>query len=165
MRKRTSACTNACSICCPCTAKRSPLRKVSPRGGWRLRSYRCRGRAPSSTKASWRTATTPNRRGWACARKRCKTTARSARRPRTKWPRGCSATEIRISPSPTTGIAGPKSDDTKKPVGLCFIAVGDRAGLHIHKLNFAGDREEITETAKNTALFFALTHLRAGGSE
>ncbi len=65
----------------------------------------------------------------------------------------------------TTGIAGPKSDDTKKPVGLCFIAVGDRAGLHIHKLNFAGDREEITETAKNTALFFALTHLRAGGSE
>ena len=65
----------------------------------------------------------------------------------------------------TTGLAGPKSDDSKKPVGLCFIAVGDRTGLHIHKLNFGGDREEITETAKNTALFFAIAHLREGGAE
>ncbi len=62
----------------------------------------------------------------------------------------------------TTGIAGPKSDDTKKPVGLAFIAVGGRNGIHIHKLNFTGSREEITQTAKNAALFYAVAYIREG---
>ena len=60
----------------------------------------------------------------------------------------------------TTGIAGPKSDDTKKPVGLSYIAVGSREGIHIHKFELSGDREEITETAKNTALFLAIKHIK-----
>ena len=60
----------------------------------------------------------------------------------------------------TTGIAGPKSDDTKKPVGLCYIAVGMKNGVHTYKLNLSGTREEITETAKNTALFLAIKKLK-----
>jgi nicotinamide-nucleotide amidase len=60
----------------------------------------------------------------------------------------------------TTGIAGPKSDDTKKPVGLCYIAVGMKNGVHTYKLNLTGSREEITETAKNTALFLAIKKLK-----
>ncbi|PWM74566.1 MAG: hypothetical protein DBX59_03295 [Bacillota bacterium] len=68
-------------------------------------------------------------------------------------------TDVAVS---TTGIAGPKSDDTKKPVGLAFIAVGGRSGVHVHKMNFSGDREEITETAKNTALYYAIAYIREG---
>ncbi len=60
----------------------------------------------------------------------------------------------------TTGIAGPKSDDTKKPVGLSYIAVGTREGVHTYKFNFSGSREKITETAKNTALFLAIKKLK-----
>ena len=60
----------------------------------------------------------------------------------------------------TTGIAGPKSDDTEKPVGLCYIAVGMKDGVHTYKLNLTGSREEITETAKNTALFLAIKKLK-----
>ncbi len=60
----------------------------------------------------------------------------------------------------TTGIAGPKSDDTLKPVGLCYIAVGTKAGIHVYKYNLKGNREEITETAKNTALFLAIKNLK-----
>jgi nicotinamide-nucleotide amidase len=60
----------------------------------------------------------------------------------------------------TTGIAGPKSDNTEKPVGLCYIAVGMRDGVHTYRYVFKGDREEITETAKNTALFLAIKKLK-----
>ena len=60
----------------------------------------------------------------------------------------------------TTGIAGPKSDDTAKPVGLCYIAVGTTFGVHTYKFNLKGSREEITETAKNTALFLAIKNLK-----
>ncbi len=60
----------------------------------------------------------------------------------------------------TTGIAGPNSDNTEKPVGLCYIAVGMRDGVHTYRYVFKGDREEITETAKNTALFLAIKKLK-----
>ena len=60
----------------------------------------------------------------------------------------------------TTGIAGPKSDDTEKPVGLCYIAVGTRGGVHTYRYKLSGSREEITETAKNTALFLAIKKLK-----
>ncbi len=53
----------------------------------------------------------------------------------------------------TTGIAGPKSDNTKKPVGLAYIAVGTADGISTHEYHFNGDRENITETAINYALF------------
>ena len=60
----------------------------------------------------------------------------------------------------TTGIAGPKSDDSLKPVGLCYIAVGMKDGVHTYRYNLSGSREEITETAKNTALFLAIKKLK-----
>lgn len=60
----------------------------------------------------------------------------------------------------TTGIAGPKSDDTKKPVGLCYVAVGTKNGVYAYRLNLSGSREEITETAKNSALFLAIKNLK-----
>ena len=59
----------------------------------------------------------------------------------------------------STGIAGPKSDDSLKPVGLCYLAVGMQNGVHVYKRQFAGNREEITEKAKNTALFLAINML------
>ena len=60
----------------------------------------------------------------------------------------------------TTGIAGPNSDYSKKPVGLCYIAVGNTTEIHVYKYIFTGDREEITETAKNAALFLAIKNIR-----
>lgn len=60
----------------------------------------------------------------------------------------------------TTGIAGPKSDDTLKPVGLCYIGIGTKKEIHTYKFNFTGSREEITEKAKNTALFLAIKTLK-----
>ena len=60
----------------------------------------------------------------------------------------------------TTGIAGPNSDNTSKPVGLCYIAVGMKDGVHTYKYNLSGNREEITETAKNTALFLTIKKLK-----
>lgn len=53
----------------------------------------------------------------------------------------------------TTGIAGPKSDDTKKPVGLCYIAAGTDEKIFVDEYVFKGDRETVTETAVNFALF------------
>ncbi|MBQ7348485.1 MAG: nicotinamide-nucleotide amidohydrolase family protein [Clostridia bacterium] len=60
----------------------------------------------------------------------------------------------------TTGIAGPKSDNTDKPVGLCYIAVGMKDGVHTYKYNLKGTREEITEQAKNIALGLAIKKLK-----
>ncbi len=60
----------------------------------------------------------------------------------------------------STGIAGPASDDTNKPVGLCYIGVGTRDRIDIYKYNFYGTREEITATAVNAALFNAVKRLK-----
>lgn len=60
----------------------------------------------------------------------------------------------------TTGIAGPKSDDTLKPVGLCYIAVGMRDGIHTYRFNLNGNRKAITEQAKNKALFLTIKKLK-----
>ncbi|MBQ9513399.1 MAG: CinA family protein [Clostridia bacterium] len=60
----------------------------------------------------------------------------------------------------TTGIAGPNSDDTKKPVGLSYIAVGTRKGVHVYKFNLTGNRAEITKKATNNALFLAIQLLK-----
>ena len=60
----------------------------------------------------------------------------------------------------TTGIAGPNSDDTDKPVGLCYIAIGMKDGIHTYCYRLSGTREQITETAKNTALFLAIKKLK-----
>ena len=60
----------------------------------------------------------------------------------------------------TTGIAGPKSDNTKKPVGLCYIAVGLKDGVSVYKYNFSGDRKTVTETAINYALFLVYKKIK-----
>lgn len=60
----------------------------------------------------------------------------------------------------TTGIAGPKSDNTSKPVGLAYIGIGIGDDIAVYKFNFAGDREKITKTAINHALFLAYKRLK-----
>lgn len=60
----------------------------------------------------------------------------------------------------TTGIAGPKSDSTAKPVGLLYIAVGMREAISVYKYTLNGSREKITETAINLALFQAYKKLK-----
>lgn len=60
----------------------------------------------------------------------------------------------------TTGIAGPKSDNTNKPVGLIYIAVGYEENIMVYKYNLDGSRQEITETAINLALFLAFKSLK-----
>ncbi len=55
----------------------------------------------------------------------------------------------------TTGIAGPQSDNTNKPVGLCFIGIALKDKVKVYQYNFSGDRKTITETAINQALFLA----------
>ncbi|MGN0815015.1 MAG: CinA family protein [Candidatus Coproplasma sp.] len=55
----------------------------------------------------------------------------------------------------TTGIAGPKSDNTNKPVGLAYIAIGLQDKISVYKFNFKGDRANITARAINQALFLA----------
>ncbi len=61
----------------------------------------------------------------------------------------------------TTGIAGPKSDNTQKPVGLAYIGVGTaEGGVQAHRFDFSGDRETITRTAINEALFLVYKELK-----
>lgn len=60
----------------------------------------------------------------------------------------------------TTGIAGPKSDNTGKPVGLCFIAVGLKESVYVYKYIFKGGREDITQRAINQALFLLYKQIK-----
>ena len=56
----------------------------------------------------------------------------------------------------TTGFAGPNDEKT----GLCYIAVGMKDGVHTYKFNFNGTRQQITEKAKNTALYLTIKKLK-----
>lgn len=60
----------------------------------------------------------------------------------------------------TTGIAGPKSDNTSKPVGLCYIAVGLKEGVSVYRYNLTGGRENVTKTAINYALFLVYKRIK-----
>ncbi len=55
----------------------------------------------------------------------------------------------------TTGLAGPDADGTTKPVGLCFLAAGTKERVRVFRFQLSGDRETITRTAINYALFLA----------
>lgn len=55
----------------------------------------------------------------------------------------------------TTGIAGPASDNTHKPVGLMYIGIATKDKVSVYKYELNGDRENITRTAINLALFLA----------
>lgn len=57
----------------------------------------------------------------------------------------------------TTGIAGPASDDTKKPVGLVYVAVALPGGRYVvRELHLNGSREEIREETARQALALVL---------
>lgn len=60
----------------------------------------------------------------------------------------------------TTGLAGPKSDRSMLPVGLCYIAVGTKEKIFVYRYKFDGSREEITEKGINYALFMAYKQLK-----
>lgn len=60
----------------------------------------------------------------------------------------------------TTGLAGPKSDKSMLPVGLCYIAVGTRERVFVYRYKFDGSRETITKKAINYALFLAYKQLK-----
>jgi nicotinamide mononucleotide (NMN) deamidase PncC len=47
-----------------------------------------------------------------------------------------------------TGIAGPGGGSARKPVGLCYMAVGDRVESRV----FSGDRSHVKERAAGYAL-------------
>lgn len=55
----------------------------------------------------------------------------------------------------TTGIAGPASDGTGIPPGQCYIAIGTKDTVRVYDFRLEGDRETITKTAINLALFLA----------
>ncbi len=69
----------------------------------------------------------------------------------------------------TTGIAGPKSDNTNKPVGLCYIGISYREKVgeefkdmaDSYECHFGGDRKAVTETAINKALFLAYKKIKS----
>ena len=60
----------------------------------------------------------------------------------------------------TTGLAGPNTDRSMLPVGLCYIAVGVKERVFVYRYKFDGTREEITEKAINYALFLAYKQLK-----
>lgn len=60
----------------------------------------------------------------------------------------------------TTGLAGPKSDNSDLPIGLAYIAIGTKEKVYVYRYKFDGTRQEITEKAINHALFLAYRHLK-----
>ncbi|MDR0931929.1 MAG: nicotinamide-nucleotide amidohydrolase family protein [Victivallales bacterium] len=58
-----------------------------------------------------------------------------------------------------TGIAGPGSDDTAKPVGLVYIAVKAGDKRRVKEFHFSGDRNAVRERSCNCALLMLYTLL------
>ncbi len=65
--------------------------------------------------------------------------------------------EVAVS---TTGIAGPNSDDSGFPVGLCYIGLAVDGDIKVFKYVFDGDRRDVIEKGTKTALFSAIAALK-----
>ena len=52
----------------------------------------------------------------------------------------------------TTGIAGPNSDESGFPVGLCFIGISVKGNRKVYKFNFKGDRNAVIEQGSSKAI-------------
>lgn len=61
-----------------------------------------------------------------------------------------------------TGIAGPESDGTDKPVGLTYIAIASARGASSHEFRFQGDRSSNRRQAAIEALRLLVDEARAG---
>lgn len=59
----------------------------------------------------------------------------------------------------TTGNAGPTASG-KTPVGICFIAIGTKERVRVFRFRLSGNRETVTETAVNLALFLAYKEIK-----
>jgi nicotinamide-nucleotide amidase len=63
-----------------------------------------------------------------------------------------------------TGIAGPESDGSDKPVGLTFIAIATAGGSSAHEYTFSGDRWSNRRQAAGQALRLLIEEVRAARS-
>lgn len=59
-----------------------------------------------------------------------------------------------------TGIAGPDSDGSSKPVGLVYIALAQPEGVQVKACQFHGDRQFIREESVNAACELLWEHLK-----
>lgn len=59
-----------------------------------------------------------------------------------------------------TGIAGPGGGTKEKPVGLVYIAVVSGRHTDVFSHTFKGDRNTVRRLTTNTAMFYAIQHLK-----
>lgn len=59
----------------------------------------------------------------------------------------------------TTGLAGPNSDGSGKPVGLVYVALAHPGGTQVQKLQLQGSRDAIRQQAADHALQLLLQQL------
>lgn len=57
----------------------------------------------------------------------------------------------------TTGYAGPSREG--QPAGLCYLAIGTKENVRVYRPKLTGDRETITKTAIQLALFLAFREI------
>ena len=62
----------------------------------------------------------------------------------------------------TTGIAGPNSDNSGFPVGLCYFGVSTGEKTAVYKYKLKGSREEIINKGVKIAMFLAIKALKDG---
>jgi nicotinamide-nucleotide amidase len=55
-----------------------------------------------------------------------------------------------------TGIAGPKADETKKPIGIVYVGISTEEGERTKQARFGGSRQENKESFVAFALQFAI---------